>query len=80
VVIDFNNGKCKNPNGELDAFCNVQLTFIASSDHSSIFEQINKDTQFKIEASSEDFDCGTSLHANAESSLKGCSTGPDSDR
>lgn len=70
VVIDFNNGKCENANSEINILCDEQpAVVVISDDDSSIFQQINENTKLEVEASSEDLDCGTSMHADTESSL-----------
>jgi hypothetical protein len=78
VVVDLNNGKREGANSEINARSDGQSTAF-SNDHSAVFEQINEDTKFKVEAGPKDLNCGTSLHADTKSSLDGCLAYNDSD-
>jgi hypothetical protein len=80
VVVDLNNGKREDANSEINALGDEQSTVMTfSNNHSGIFEQINEDTKFEVEAGPKDLNCGASLHADTKSSLDGCLAYTDSD-
>jgi hypothetical protein len=80
VEVDLNNGKREGANSKINALGDEQSTVMAfSNDHSGVFEQINEDTKFEVEAGPKDLNCGTSLHADTKSSLDSCLAYNDSD-
>jgi hypothetical protein len=74
LVVNFNNGQCKDTNVDVHTCIDRQWARIGGSNHSGVRSEVDVDTKFEIESGSEDLDSGTGLNTDSDSNAERCFT------